>query len=103
MNDGAPARPTIRIDKWLWHARFFKTRALAADLALSGRMRIDGRAVAKPGYGVGPGHTLVFPLGAHVRTIRILACGERRGPASEARALYQDLDPPPPRSETADA
>lgn len=90
-------RPTIRIDKWLWQARFFKTRGLAADLVQSGHLRVDGRAIAKAGYAVGPGHTLVFPQGALVRSIRIVACGVRRGPAPEARALYDDLDPPPAR------
>jgi ribosome-associated heat shock protein Hsp15 len=90
-------RPTIRIDKWLWQARFFKTRSLAADLAQSGHLRVDGRVIGKAGYAVGPGHTLVFPQGSLVRSIRILACGVRRGPSSEARALYDDLDPPAPR------
>jgi len=88
------ARPSIRIDKWLWHARFFKTRPLAADFVEAGRLRVDGRNIEKPGYAVHPGNTLVFPLGPHVRSVKILACGERRGPAPEARTLYEDLDPP---------
>ncbi|MCC6919772.1 MAG: RNA-binding S4 domain-containing protein [Alphaproteobacteria bacterium] len=88
------ARPSIRIDKWLWHARFFKTRPLAADFVEGGKVRVDGRVIEKPGYAVHPGSTLVFPLGPHVRSLRILGCGERRGPAPEARTLYEDLDPP---------
>ncbi len=87
-------RPSIRIDKWLWQARFFKTRPLAADFVEGGKLRVDGRAIEKPGYAVHPGNTLVFPLGQHVRSVRIVACGERRGPAPEARTLYEDLDPP---------
>ena len=90
-------RSTIRIDKWLWQARFFKTRGLAADLAQSGHLRVDGRVIGKAGYAVGPGHTLVFPQGSLVRSVRIVACGTRRGPSSEARTLYDDLDPPAPR------
>jgi ribosome-associated heat shock protein Hsp15 len=90
-----PARAQIRIDKWLWHARFFKTRGLAASAALSGHIRVDGRAIDKAGYGVAPGMTIVFPQGARVRSVKILACGARRGPAPEARTLYDDLDPPP--------
>ena len=90
-------RPSIRIDKWLWQARFFKTRGLAAELAQSGHLRVDGRVIGKAGYAVGPGHTLVFPQGSLVRSVRIVACGVRRGPSSEARTLYDDLDPPPRR------
>lgn len=93
MTADAP-RETIRIDKWLWQARFFKTRALAATAAQGGSIRVNGRAIDKAGYGVGPGATLVFPQGGHVRSVKILACGERRGPAPEARTLYEDLDPP---------
>ena len=90
-----PPRPSIRIDKWLWHARFFKTRGLAAEAAQSGHIRVDGRPIDKPGYGVSPGTTLVFPQGPRVRSVKLIACGERRGPAPEARTLYEDLDPPP--------
>jgi ribosome-associated heat shock protein Hsp15 len=82
----------IRLDKWLWQARFFKTRALAADLAESGHLRINGQPTRKPGAGVGAGDVLTFPQGARIRVVRILAIGLRRGPASEAQMLYLDLD-----------
>ena len=85
-------RATLRVDKWLWQARFFKTRALAADLAESGHLRINGQPTRKPGAGVGAGDVLTFPQGARIRVIRILALGERRGPATEAQTLYLDLD-----------
>lgn len=98
MTAGPEKRETIRIDKWLWHARFFKTRAAAADLAHSGHLRVDGRTIEKAGYGVGPGNTLVFPQGNMVRSVRVLQCGVRRGPAPEARLLYEDLDPPENRN-----
>lgn len=82
----------IRIDKWLWHARFFKTRGLAAGLAGSGRLRINTEHVAKPAQTVRPGDVLTFPQGDRIRVIRVEALGHRRGPASEAQALYTDLD-----------
>ena len=82
----------MRVDKWLWQARFFKTRALAADLAESGHLRINGQPTRKPGAGVGEGDVLTFPQGARIRLIKILALGLRRGPAPEAQMLYLDLD-----------
>jgi ribosome-associated heat shock protein Hsp15 len=89
---GPPQRQVIRLDKWLWQARFFKTRALAADLAESGHLRINGQPTRKPGAGVGEGDVLTFPQGARIRVVRILAIGLRRGPASEAQMLYLDID-----------
>ncbi len=80
------------MDKWLWQARFFKTRALAADLAESGHLRINGQPTRKPGAGVGEGDVLTFPQGARIRVIRIVGLGQRRGPAPEAQTLYLDLD-----------
>ena len=88
---------SLRLDRWLWHARFCRTRTLAAKLAAAGRVRIAGSAVFKAHYGVKPGDVLTFPLGPHIRTVKVLALGARRGPAPEARLLYEDLAPPPPR------
>jgi len=82
----------LRVDKWLWQARFFKTRGLAAGLAGSGRLRINSEHVAKPAQTVRPGDVLTFPQGDRIRVIRIEAIGTRRGPAPEARELYSDLD-----------
>jgi ribosome-associated heat shock protein Hsp15 len=86
----------LRLDKWLWHARFFKSRTLAAKHCASGRMRLDGAIVHKPHHQVRAGNVLTFPLGPHVRVIKVLALGTRRGPAPEARQLYEDLAPPQP-------
>ena len=83
----------IRLDKWLWHARFAKTRSLAAKLC-EGGIPLDGNPVAKAGTTVRPGQVLTFALGRHVRVIELIAIGDRRGPAQEARALYRDLAPP---------
>ena len=84
----------LRLDKWLWYARFCKSRTLAAKLCASGRIHLDGAIVQKPHHQVRAGNVLTFPLGPHVRVIKILALGSRRGPAPEARQLYEDLQPP---------
>lgn len=84
----------LRIDKWLWYARFFKTRGLSAKLVSSGRVRVNSEPVAKPAHQVRPGDVLTFPQQKDIRVIQIDALGERRGPASEAAELYTDLSPP---------
>ena len=87
---------TRRLDKWLWFARFFKSRSLATRFCSTGRLRVNGKLVSKPHYALKPGDVLTFPLGPHVRIIQVAELGLRRGPATEARALYEDLDPPQP-------
>ncbi|MBC7141967.1 MAG: RNA-binding S4 domain-containing protein [Rhodobacteraceae bacterium] len=89
------AEDRIRIDKWLWQARFFKTRSLAAGVVAAGHLRINGDKTAKPGRAVGAGDVLTFRQGTRVRVVRVLGCGTRRGPAAEAQGLYADLDPLP--------
>jgi len=88
--------PSLRLDKWLWHARFARTRSLAAKLVSEARFRINGNPTEKAHHAVRPGDVLTFPLGPHIRVIKVLALGARRGPAPEARLLYEDLDPPQP-------
>jgi ribosome-associated heat shock protein Hsp15 len=87
------ALPRLRLDKWLWQARFFKTRALAADLIDAGSVRVNGTRVTRPGRDVAQGDVLTFPQGTRIRVVRILALGLRRGPSTEAQALYVDLEP----------
>ena len=82
----------IRIDKWLWHARFYKTRALAAEAAQSGRVRRNDVRVEKAGLEVKVGDILTLGRGREIAVVRILACGIRRGPASEARLLYERVE-----------
>lgn len=84
----------LRLDKWLWYARFFRTRSLSARACAALRMRINGDVVSKSHATVKPGDVLTFPKGPHIRVIEVLVLGARRGPASEARALYHDLSPP---------
>lgn len=85
-----------RLDKWLWHARFAKTRGRAQALCESGQVRLNRAPVSKSHATVRAGDVLTFPAGAHIRVVRVLACAERRGPAREAQALYEDLAPPDP-------
>ena len=82
----------MRLDKWLWQARFFKSRASPRVISRSRAVGIDGRVVDKPHATVAPGMVLTFALGPRVRVVRIVALGERRGPAPEARALYDEID-----------
>ncbi len=82
----------MRLDKWLWHARFFKSRSLATRHIEKSRCRIDGRVVSKPHAVVAPGMVLTFALGPRIHVVRVVALGERRGPAPEARALYDEID-----------
>lgn len=89
------ADPKLRVDKWLWQARFFKTRGLAAELVGSGKLRVNGTHVTKPAHTVRPGDVLTFPKANRIRVVRIEALGQRRGPATEAAQLYTDLDPAP--------
>jgi len=91
--------PSIRLDKWLWQARFCKSRTLAAALVAEGRVRVNSERVTRPARVIGPGDVLTFPQAGRIRVVRVLAPGDRRGPAAEAQALYADLDPvaPPPQ------
>ena len=85
---------SLRLDKWLWYARFFKSRSLAAKVCAAGKVRIDGTPVAKSHAKLKAGDVLTFPQGQHIRVVKVLAMGQRRGPAAEARLLYEDLKPP---------
>jgi len=91
MSGAPPAEEGLRLDKWLWQARFFKTRTLAAQLVERRRLRINREVVTKSHYRVRPGDVLTFPQGTNVRVVRVLALGSRRGPAAEAQTLYEEL------------
>ena len=91
---GAETSSALRLYKWLWYARFFKTRSLATKLISSGKLRINGEVTSKPHRHVQIGQVLTFAQGPHIRVIRVEQLGSRRGPAPEAELLYTDLDPP---------
>ena len=88
------AEPKLRLDKWLWQARFFKTRSLAAEVIEAGHLRLNGQRCTKHGHAVTSGDTLTFPQAGRIRLIRVIEAGARRGPSTEARRLYLDLDAP---------
>lgn len=82
---------TVRLDKWLWRARFFKTRTQAARFVQESAVRLNSARVEKPATAVRVGDGISFAQGGIVRALRILDLGARRGPASEARRLYAEL------------
>ena len=84
-----------RIDKWLWFARVVKTRTLAQKLVTAGNVRINREKQDTASQPVRVGDTLTISLPSGVRVLRVLAPGARRGPSAEARALFEDLSPPP--------
>jgi ribosome-associated heat shock protein Hsp15 len=98
VNDVA-GQPGQRIDRWLWYARFLKSRSLAGSFVQTGRIRVNGERISRASRLVRPGDVLTFPLGPHIRVVKVVAAGTRRGPAPEAQQLYEDLDPPADRSE----
>lgn len=90
----------IRLDKWLWAARFYKTRGLAADEAAKGRVTVNGQ-VAKPSRELRVGDLLELRQGAVLRTLTVRALSTVRGPAPAAQALYAETDASVARREAA--
>ena len=91
----------VRIDKWLWAARCFKTRSLAGKACAAGHVKVDGNSV-KASKVVRVGANLEVRTPGGLRILEIAALGDRRGPASEAQKLYVDHTPPPPPREAVD-
>ena len=90
-----------RIDKWLWYARLAKSRTAAQALAVSGRVRVNSEKNQSASRGLKTGDVLTVALDSGVRVLRVVLLGERRGPAPEARLLYDDLSPPAAEQEAA--
>ncbi|MBB4095389.1 RNA-binding S4 domain-containing protein [Ochrobactrum pecoris] len=84
-----------RIDKWLFFARVVKSRSLAAKLAVGGKVRVNRDKIDHAAHQVKVGDVLTITLDRRILVYKILAPGERRGPAPEAQLLYEDLTPPP--------
>jgi ribosome-associated heat shock protein Hsp15 len=98
LPDRPPPPPGIarqRLDKWLWFTRVAKTRSLAAKLVTDGHVRVNSQRVEAAAKAVKPGDVVTVALERTVRVMKVLAAGERRGPAAEAQALYADLTPSP--------
>ena len=89
------AQTSQRLDKWLWCARFFKTRSGAAKQVSGGHVRVNGARVTKPATAIKPGDVMTFVQGRDVKVVKMVAVATRRGPAPEAQALYEDQSPPP--------
>ena len=79
----------MRIDKWLWAARFYKTRSLAAQELDKGRIQLNGHAV-KPAHDIKPGDKLMLRQGTVLREVQVLGLSMQRGPAPVAQALYEE-------------
>lgn len=82
-----------RLDKWLWCARFLKARSDCARLVQGGLVRINRQPTDKPHARLRPGDVVTLPLRTEVRVVRVLALAQRRGPAPEARTLYDEVLP----------
>jgi len=81
----------IRLDTWLWYARFYKSRSLSSKAILSGKLRINSNKITKPATKVKTNDVLTLNYVNEIRIIQIQSLGSRRGPASEAQSLYIDL------------
>ncbi len=102
MAERPEAAGKTRIDKWLWFARVIKTRTLAKKLVASGKVRLNGERTSSPSTNLKPQDVLTITLDRRILVYRIISTGVRRGPASEAQLLYEDLSPPVIRSNPLD-
>ncbi|MEM1307055.1 MAG: RNA-binding S4 domain-containing protein [Pseudomonadota bacterium] len=99
------AGPGLRVDKWLWYTRIVKSRSLATTLVTSGKVRVNRVRIGKASHTVRVGDVITVAAHSQVHVLRIAALGTRRGPASEAQTLYEDLSATTPatRQEIANA
>lgn len=93
MSNLPPSPDRQRLDKWLFFARIAKSRTLAGKLAAGGHVRVNGDKKLQPSYMIKPGDVLTIVLDRKVLVLEVLDCGVRRGPAPEARMLYDDRSP----------
>ncbi|GGA35156.1 RNA-binding S4 domain-containing protein [Pelagibacterium lentulum] len=82
-----------RLDKWLWFARVVKTRTLAQKLIASGAIRVNGQRVLDADYRIKPDDGLTLVIGSRIRVLKVVGFAQRRGPASAAAMLFEDLSP----------
>jgi ribosome-associated heat shock protein Hsp15 len=92
---------SLRIDQWLWYSRLAKSRSRASRLCTAGLVTVNGLSVKKAHHAIRVGDTIVVPQGVVVRSVRVMALGERRGPPPEAQLLYADAGAPVLISESA--
>jgi ribosome-associated heat shock protein Hsp15 len=84
----------LRLDRWIWFARFQRSREACADLVRAGRVRVNGRRVQRPGTAIGPGDILTLALPGQTLVVEVIALAQRRGAADEAQRLYRLVDVP---------
>lgn len=84
-------KPRVRLDKWLWAARFYKTRAIAKEMIEGGKIRYNGQRI-KPGKEVSPGATIILRQGPDEKTIIVKGVAEKRGGAPQAALLYEETE-----------
>ena len=82
-----------RLDQWLWFARFVKSRTLGQALIERGKVRVNAIKVDKASHWLKAGDAITLSLGPNIRIVKVLGFGKRRGPASEAAGLFQELTP----------
>jgi ribosome-associated heat shock protein Hsp15 len=95
MDELTASAASVRLDRWLWAARLYKTRGLAHAACAGGKVHVNGQA-AKPSRAIRAGDRLRVSLGEWRRELVVRSLAERRGPARAAQALYEDHSPPPP-------
>lgn len=96
MTDQNQSLISQRIDKWLWHARFFKTRSIAQKQVTTGKVRVDSEKISSPSRKVLPGNILTITMSRDIKIIEIVGIADKRGPYIQAQLLYNDLTPPKP-------
>lgn len=89
----------LRIDKWLWYARVLKTRSLASKFVQSGHVRVNRDKITSANHGLKTDDVLTISISNHIRILKVIKLGQRRGPASEAALLYEDLTPAPVKTD----
>ncbi len=101
-DDEGPVDGTQRLDKWLWFVRVIKTRTQAAGLVTDGKVRVNRQRIDKPSQTLRPGDVVTVAVRGHVRVLKMVSAGTRRGPPAEARLLFEDLTPPPAPQQPGD-
>ena len=92
--NGTPGVGSQRLDKWLWFVRVIKSRTQASGLVTDGKVRVNRQRTDKPSQLLRPGDVVTLTVRGHVRVLRMVLPGARRGPPAEARTLFEDLTPP---------
>ena len=99
MSEQTPSTQSQRIDKWLWHARFFKTRSLAQKQVVTGKIRVNREKISSPSRKILIGNVLTITRERDIKIIEVLGIADKRGPYSQAQLLYNDMSPPKPEKQ----